>query len=328
MKIAICQINPTVGAINENVRLIKKFYNDSLKKGADLVVFPELAISGYPPQDLLLRQKFLQKCDEALNEIINECTIPIVLGNTLLEENELFNCSFLGQDGSIVGCYKKILLPTYDVFDEDRYFEKGNSPKVFPIKVSGEKINLGLQICEDLWDSDYGLNISKELKKMNADIIINISASPFGKDRLLERSNLIKEKIKETSLPFIYCNLVGSQDELIFDGQSLAFNSDGSLVSQAKAFSEDLVIADMVKNEEIEIKKYPSEKMIYEALVLGVRDYFLKSGHSHCVIGLSGGIDSSLTASIAVDALGHKTFTVSLCHQNSQATIALKMLNN
>ena len=306
MKIAICQINPTVGAINENVRLIKKFYNDSLKKGADLVVFPELAISGYPPQDLLLRQKFLQKCDEALNEIINECTIPIVLGNTLLEENELFNCSFLGQDGSIVGCYKKILLPTYDVFDEDRYFEKGNSPKVFPIKVSGEKINLGLQICEDLWDSDYGLNISKELKKMNADIIINISASPFGKDRLLERSNLIKEKIKETSLPFIYCNLVGSQDELIFDGQSLAFNSDGSLVSQGKAFSEDLVIADMVKNEEIEIKKYPSEKMIYEALVLGVRDYFLKSGHSHCVIGLSGGIDSSLTASIAVDALGHK----------------------
>ena len=306
MKIAICQINPTVGAINENVRLIKKFYNDSLKKGADLVVFPELAISGYPPQDLLLRQKFLQKCDEALNEIINECTIPIVLGNTLLEENELFNCSFLGQDGSIVGCYKKILLPTYDVFDEDRYFEKGNSPKVFPIKVSGEKINLGLQICEDLWDSDYGLNISKELKKMNADIIINISASPFGKDRLLERSNLIKEKIKETSLPFIYCNLVGSQDELIFDGQSLAFNSDGSLVSQGKAFSEDLVIADMVKNEVIEIKKYPSEKMIYEALVLGVRDYFLKSGHSHCVIGLSGGIDSSLTASIAVDALGHK----------------------
>ena len=306
MKIAICQINPTVGAINENVRLIKKFYNDSLKKGADLVVFPELAISGYPPQDLLLRQKFLQKCDEALNEIINECTIPIVLGNTLLDENELFNCSFLGQDGSIVGCYKKILLPTYDVFDEDRYFEKGNSPKVFPIKVSGEKINLGLQICEDLWDSDYGLNISKELKKMNADIIINISASPFGKDRLLERSNLIKEKIKETSLPFIYCNLVGSQDELIFDGQSLAFNSDGSLVSQAKAFSEDLIIADMVKNEEIEIKKYPSEKMIYEALVLGVRDYFLKSGHSHCVIGLSGGIDSSLTASIAVDALGHK----------------------
>ena len=306
MKIAICQINPTVGAINENVRLIKKFYNDSLKKGADLVVFPELAISGYPPQDLLLRQKFLQKCDEALNEIINECTIPIVLGNTLLDENELFNCSFLGQDGSIVGCYKKILLPTYDVFDEDRYFEKGNSPKVFPIKVSGEKINLGLQICEDLWDSDYGLNISKELKKMNADIIINISASPFGKDRLLERSNLIKEKIKETSLPFIYCNLVGSQDELIFDGQSLAFNSDGSLVSQGKAFSEDLVIADMVKNEEIEIKKYPSEKMIYEALVLGVRDYFLKSGHSHCVIGLSGGIDSSLTASIAVDALSHK----------------------
>jgi len=306
MKIAICQINPTVGALNENVRLIKKFYNDSLKKGADIVVFPELAISGYPPQDLLLRQKFLQKCDEALNEIINECTIPIVLGNTLLEENELFNCSFLGQDGSIVGCYKKILLPTYDVFDEDRYFEKGNSPKVFPIKVSGEKINLGLQICEDLWDSDYGLNISKELKKMNADIIINISASPFGKDRLLERSNLIKEKIKETSLPFIYCNLVGSQDELIFDGQSLAFNSDGSLVSQGKAFSEDLVIADMVKNEVIEIKKYPSEKMIYEALVLGVRDYFLKSGHSHCVIGLSGGIDSSLTASIAVDALGHK----------------------
>lgn len=306
MKIAICQINPTVGALNENVRLIKKFYNDSLKKGADIVVFPELAISGYPPQDLLLRQKFLQKCDEALNEIINECTIPIVLGNTLLEENELFNCSFLGQDGSVVGCYKKILLPTYDVFDEDRYFEKGNSPKVFPIKVSGEKINLGLQICEDLWDSDYGLNISKELKKMNADIIINISASPFGKDRLLERSNLIKEKIKETSLPFIYCNLVGSQDELIFDGQSLAFNSDGSLVSQGKAFSEDLVIADMVKNEEIEIKKYPSEKMIYEALVLGVRDYFQKSGHSHCVIGLSGGIDSSLTASIAVDALGHK----------------------
>ena len=306
MKIAICQINPTVGAIVQNQQLIKSFYSKSLDKEADLVVFPELAISGYPPQDLLLRQKFLEKCNDALMDFIQGCTVPVVIGSTLYEDNELFNCSFLGQNGKIVGCYKKILLPTYDVFDEDRYFKRGTLPKVLSIFINGKRVNLGLQICEDLWDTNYGINITKELKKKNADIIINISASPFGEDRLIERSQLIKEKINDTSIPFVYCNLVGSQDELIFDGQSLIFNSKGDLISKGKPFSEDLLIADISKNKTVEMKVHPREKMTYDALVLGVKDYFKKTGHSNAVIGLSGGIDSSLTACIAVEALGAK----------------------
>ena len=304
MKIGICQVNPTVGAINKNKHLVLDNYNKSVSMGAELVVFPELILSGYPPQDLLLRKRFLAEAADALDEIAKHSSVPIILGNTFVENNELFNCSFLCEKGKILGFYKKILLPTYDVFDEDRYFKSGDRPRIFELNISGQVKRVGLQVCEDLWDHNYSKDLAESIKINGADIIINISASPYGEDRLIERSNLIKEKVQKTGLPFVYCNLVGSQDELIFDGQSLAYDQDGNLIAQGSAFKEDLLIVDFKEKSPINLFSIKREESIYKALTLGVKDYFSKTGHSEAVIGLSGGIDSSLTACIAVEALG------------------------
>ena len=304
MKIGICQINPTVGAIDKNKQLILDYYDKSISNGAELVVFPELAVTGYPPQDLLLRDRFLTSAAAALDEIANHTSVPMILGSTLVENNNLFNCSFICENGKILGHYKKILLPTYDVFDEDRYFKSGNKTSTFELKISNESKRVGLQICEDLWDQNYSIDLAQSIKDSNADMIINISASPFGDDRLIERSNLIQEKVQKTGLPFIYCNLVGSQDELIFDGQSLVYDNEANLIAKAKAFSEDLMIVDFDETNKIKLNVMQREKALYSALSLGVKDYFSKTGHNQAVIGLSGGIDSSLTACIAVKALG------------------------
>ena len=304
MKIGICQINPTVGAINKNKQLILENYNRSISLGAELVVFPELALTGYPPQDLLLREQFLKRTANALDEIAKQTSTPMILGSTLVDNSDLFNCSFLCENGKIVGYYKKILLPTYDVFDEDRYFKSGSEPSVFELTISGQSQRIGLQICEDLWDHNYSKDLAESIKEIGADIIINISASPFGDDRLIERSNLIKAKAQKTRLPFVYCNMVGSQDELIFDGQSLVYGPDGNLIAKGKAFEEDLLIVDLKETNQINLPRTKREESLYKALILGVKDYFSKTGHHQAVIGLSGGIDSSLTACIAVEALG------------------------
>ena len=304
MKIGICQINPTVGAINKNKKLILENYDRSVSLGAELVVFPELAITGYPPQDLLLREQFLTNTENALDEIVKYASTPMILGSTLVDNGDLFNCSFLCENGKIVGYYKKILLPTYDVFDEDRYFKSGNEPSVFELAKSGQSKRIGLQICEDLWDHNYSKDLAESIKETGADIIINISASPFGDDRLTERSKLIKAKAQKTSLPFVYCNMVGSQDELIFDGQSLVYGQDGNLIAKGKAFEEDLLIVDLKETNQINLPSMKREESLFKALILGVKDYFSKTGHHQAVIGLSGGIDSSLTACIAVEALG------------------------
>ena len=304
MKIGICQINPTVGAINKNKQLILENYNRSISLGAELVVFPELALTGYPPQDLLLREQFLKRTANALDEIAKQTSTPMILGSTLVDNSDLFNCSFLCENGKIVGYYKKILLPTYDVFDEDRYFKSGSEPSVFELTISGQSQRIGLQICEDLWDHNYSKDLAESIKETGADIIINISASPFGDDRLIERSNLIKAKAQKTRLPYVYCNMVGSQDELIFDGQSLVYDPDGNLIAKGKAFEEDLLLVDLKEVNQINLPIMEREESLYKALILGVKDYFSKTGHYQAVIGLSGGIDSSLTACIAVEALG------------------------
>ncbi|MDP6340120.1 MAG: NAD+ synthase [Candidatus Marinimicrobia bacterium] len=304
MKIALCQINPTVGAIDYNKDLILKWYEKALKAGADLAIFPELVIIGYPPQDLLLREKLLDEAEKALQGIAKASTIPLIVGNTLVEDGKIYNCSVVCGNGKIISHYKKILLPTYDVFDEDRYFTRGKNPEVFQIELGGKNLNIGLQICEDLWDKDYACNLAKSLKEKGAECIINISASPYRSGRLLDRMDLIKTKVSQTGIPFIYCNLVGAQDELIFDGQSLAYDSEGNLIGQGKAFEEDLIFMDLEKANPLETKVESREEKIYRALVLGVKDYFRKTGHKEAVVGLSGGIDSSLTACIAVDALG------------------------
>jgi NAD+ synthase (glutamine-hydrolysing) len=304
MKIALCQINPTVGAINQNKKIILETYNRAIDLEADVIVFPELAIIGYPPQDLLLRDRFIINAQNALNEIAQKSTIPVILGNTLIEDNKLYNCAFICENGEIVSHYKKRLLPTYDVFDEARYFAAGNKHCIVELAIDGKNTKIGLQICEDLWDKNYSCDLAKELKESGAEIIINISASPYRVDKLLDRCELIQTKAKDNSIPYIYCNLVGAQDELIFDGQSLAYNENGQLIAQGKSFEEEIVMVDFSLNKPMNLKVLQREEKIYNALVLGVKDYFKKTNHSEAVIGLSGGIDSSLTASIAVDALG------------------------
>ena len=304
MKIALCQINPTVGAINQNKKSIFDWYHRAVDLGADLVVFPELSLIGYPPQDLLLRNRFIENAKNALDEIAKKSTIPIILGNTMMEDNKLYNCAFFCEKGEIISHYKKRLLPTYDVFDEARYFTSGSEPCVVKLSINGKNVYLGLQICEDLWDKNYSGDLVEELKAKGAEIIINLSASPYRVDRLLDRCELIQSKASDNRLSYVYCNLVGAQDELIFDGQSLAYNENGELIAQGKAFEEEILMVDIKNSQTIDLKDSRREEKIYNALVLGVKDYFKKTGHTEAVIGLSGGIDSSLTACIAVDALG------------------------
>ena len=306
MKIALCQINPTVGAIKQNKQLILDRYSEAIGLGAELVVFPELVLIGYPPQDLLLRKQFIKNAQIALDEIAEQSTTPIILGSTLAENDNLYNCSFVCANGQIIDHYKKILLPTYDVFDEARYFKSGDKPVVVEVQIGSNNKKIGLQICEDLWDYTYSRDLSDQLKSNEAELIINISASPYRAGRLVDRCNLIQEKVNYTELPFLYCNLVGAQDELIFDGQSVAYDGKGNLIAQGKAFAEELMMFDLDNQDSIELNVAKREEKIYNALVLGVKDYFRKTGHSEAVLGLSGGIDSSLTACIAVDALGNE----------------------
>ena len=304
MKIALCQINTTVGNYDYNKRNILNYYSNAIKLNADIVVFPELAITGYPPQDLLLENGFIADNMVALNEIAAQSTIPMIIGFVRKENGRLYNSAALCQNGKTTNTYDKILLPTYDVFDEDRYFENGKIPGIWKIELAGRKLNIGIQICEDLWDADYDTKVSKLQKEKGADLIINISASPFHEGRITERQELIKEKVKEIKIPFFYCNLIGAQDELIFDGESIAYDANCNQIAQGRIFEEDLIIVDTSTKSRKKYPVLPNEEKLYNALCLGVKDYFRKTGHSEALIGLSGGIDSALVACIAADALG------------------------
>ena len=193
-------------------------------------------------------------------------------------------------------------MPNYDVFDERRYFSNGSSIGIFSLKIKDLNYNIGLQICEDLWDDNYDRKLSAELIEHNPDLIINISASPFAQDRKEERVNLVKRKFKDAKCPFVYCNLVGGQDELIFDGFSMIFDKNMDLIEMANGFVEETILTDLKTSKAI--PSVSKNKQLYDGLSLGIKDYFNKTGHSKAVIGLSGGIDSALVACLAVDALG------------------------
>ena len=304
MKIAICQINPTMGDFPGNRDKILSFYREAVKKGADLIVFPEMVITGYPPQDLLLERDFVQENVEILEDISNQVTVPAILGYIREEKSALYNSGAVCANGTVIYTYDKILLPTYDIFDEDRYFTPGKTQGVFELELNGKRRKIGIQICEDLWDHDYECKVTNLQKRAGAEVIINISASPYHDAQLQERTALIEEKVHENKIPFLYCNLVGAQDELIFDGGSLAYDGDGTLIGQGKFFEEDILIVDLDASKSQEMFHVPREEMMYNALCLGVQDYFRKTGHADAVIGLSGGIDSALVACIAADALG------------------------
>ena len=191
MKIALCQINPTVGAIDSNKNKVLEFYKKALSEDSDIVVFPELAITGYPPQDLLLDEEFIELNNVAINSLAKKTTIPLIVGYVRTENNQIFNSAALCKDGEIVNSYDKILLPTYDVFDESRYFAQGAQPTVWPIISNGKKVNIGIQICEDLWDDGYDKKVSYLQKQKGADFIINISASPFRDKKLNDREDQV-----------------------------------------------------------------------------------------------------------------------------------------
>ena len=304
MKIALCQINPTLGDFENNKSKILNYYNRSLELNPDIVVFPEMSISGYPPQDLLWEDGFIDTNLACLMHIANSASIPIILGYIRKKDNKIFNSAGVCYNGKLQSTVDKILLPTYDVFDEDRYFTSGKNPRVVSIPILGEDRTIGIQICEDLWDHDYDCKVTQKQKEIGAEIIINISASPYHEGRLMKRRKVIQEKVNETGLPIFYCNMVGGQDELIFDGESLAFNQDADCIGQGKAFEEEILCVDLGVNKKIKIEICSREEKLYNALCLGVSDYFKKSGHTEALIGLSGGIDSALTAVIATDALG------------------------
>jgi len=300
LKIAIAQINTTVGDIQGNFAKITSNIAKAKNNKADLVIFPELTLTGYPPKDLLIKKSFIQKNIEILYQLVEYTKdIAIIVGFVDEKDGKLFNAAAFINNQKLIGIYHKIHLPNYDVFDEKRYFTAGNSTQIYELK----GVKLGITICEDIW-IDNGP--ASDLKKKGAELILNISASPFhaGKEKI--RFNVVAKQAKENGIPIIYCNLIGGQDDLIFDGRSYVFNNQGKLIHQNNAFVEELsYIHDFQTKPEIEFCVNENES-IYKALVLGVKDYFRKNGFKNCVIGLSGGIDSALTAAIAVEALGNK----------------------
>ena len=305
MKIRLAQINPIVGDLEYNSNLIKDTILCS--KGFDLIVFPELSLTGYPPQDLLLDEKFILETQEALldiKQIVDDQVV--ILGLPIYEDKSLMNSALVIQNQEIIGCHSKVLLPTYDVFDETRYFVASDKISPIPVTINGEEISIGVQICEDLWDEDYSLKVTETLISKGAEMIINISASPYRKNILNKRYKMCLDRIDHLKYYFIYCNLIGGQDELVFDGHSFIVDTHGDVKALGEGFKEDYIDFNTESTEpsDISISLINESERMFKALSLGVRDYFKKSGFTKAVIGLSGGIDSALTAAIVADALG------------------------
>lgn len=324
MKIAIAQLNYHIGNFAENTSKITEYIEKSKAEGADLVVFTELSVTGYYPQDLLERKEFIEQSSEALNRIATQChgIAAIVGGPSINPEprgKKLFNSAFFMYDGAIQHVVNKSLLPTYDVFDEYRHFEPNRNFSVFGF--AGKK--LAITICEDLWDEQetqnefgreklYQISPLKELSALNPDLVINISASPFSYNQENSRKNILVKNAIKYQVPIIYANQVGAQTELIFDGGSFFINKNGEIQEELNYFEEDFRIIDTeVSVQNLQPKTENIEK-IYHALILGIRDYFTKMGFKKATLGLSGGIDSALVLVLAVEALGKENVRVLL----------------
>ena len=313
MRIALGQFNACVGDIEGNVAKMRDFHARAIELGADLIVFPEMAVCGYPPEDLLLKKHFFEANMRAVERLAGECSAKAtIVGFAEMADTSYFNSLALLEKGAIKKIYRKLILPNYGVFDERRYFRPGSGSTTFGI----EGHIVVPTICEDIWHIEW---IDKFLGQIyRKDLIVNISASPFYVGKIGQRKEILSRCAAYFNCPVAYCNLVGGQDELVFDGRSMFLDSKGAVVNQAKAFAEDLLIADfdLKGGGEVHIghvKKSTGSSLqestdpaaeVYQALVLGTKDYVLKNGFGKVLIGLSGGIDSSLTAAIAVDALG------------------------
>ena len=313
MKVALAQVNATVGDLSGNEAKILEAYRRGVEAGAEIVVFPELAIAGYPPRDLLQRSGFIRD-NLAVLERLAAATreTGMLVGYVGLNEarpgREATNAVALLQGGKVLATRTKTLLPTYDVFDEDRYFEAARENAV--VEFNGRKI--GLTICEDVWNDEdfwderrYRRNPARELVDAGAEILFNISASPWhlGKEEM--RVRMLSSLAGRLGRPFVYCNAVGGNDELVFDGWSAGFDARGRLVACGEMFREDLVIFD-TDSAPVSPPALCDEEKLFRALVIGLRDYLHKCGFRSAVLGLSGGIDSALTAVIAAEALGRE----------------------
>ena len=314
MKVALAQLNPTVGDLEGNEAAILAAYRHGIDAGAAIVVCPELCVTGYPPRDLLLKPRFVAANLETLDQLAaatNQTALLVgfVGRNKSRPGREVTNSVALLQHGKVAATRAKTLLPTYDVFDEDRYFEPAGENPV--VEFNGRKI--ALTICEDIWNDEdfwperrYQHNPPVELTAAGARVIFNISASPWhvGKDRT--RHDMLRSLALKSNRPVVFCNQAGGNDELVFDGCSLVFNAAGGLIAQGKQFAEDFLVVDTGSTAGVDLVELCPEEAVYRALVLGLRDYFQKCGFERAVLGLSGGIDSAVTACLAVAALGSK----------------------
>ena len=329
VRLALAQIDCTVGDIDGNSEKIIKFIDLAREKGAHIVLFPEMSITGYPPEDLLFKRRFISDNLVALGKIASTCHgITAIIGFADRNEKGLFNAAAIIEGGTVKGIYHKIILPNYGVFDEKRYFTEGDLCPVFDL----DGIRFGVNICEDIWHRT-GPAIRLAVQE-GAKLILNLNASPFHRGKQREREAILSERVRESSAVIAYTNLVGGQDELVFDGGSLIMDREGNILARATHFEESLLVADVTIEStpkstsvkevislegEIEENRVPEkgylaplqEEMdeIYGALVLGVSDYVKKNGFKGVIIGLSGGIDSALTAAIAVQAIGAHAVT-------------------
>ncbi len=314
MRVALLQINPTAGDIAGNAALIIRGARQLQNDGADLVVTPELALMGYLPRDLLMNQGFVRRSCQALRQIASELASapPLLVGVATPNPSDmgrpLFNSAVLLQRGEVGPAFHKTLLPTYDVFDEDRYFEPAVGPQI--LELNGWR--LGISICEDVWnDRDfwqrrrYHQDPIEMLVESGAQAIVNLSSSPFISGKQILRERMLGHMAQKYKLPVAYVNQVGGNDDLIFDGRSCAFDGEGRLLARAKGFQEDICIVDLAnRTGTVAEDDFETEAEIWHALVLGVRDYVSKTRFSKVLLGLSGGIDSALTAAIAAEAVG------------------------
>ncbi len=321
LRVALCQTNSRVGDIRRNVSVIKRGAKKAFARGADIVCFPELAVCGYPPEDLLLKPGFVDKNIRGLEEITKSALPITVIAGFVERRGSIYNSAAVISGGRIAGIHRKNLLPNYGVFDENRYFEPGGKASVFTCGGLG----IGVNICEDIWFAD---GPASRQARSGADLIINISASPYSMGKPAAREKMLSERARDAGTALAFCNMTGGQDELVFDGHSAFFDPEGAVISRARGFREDLIFADFElparqssrRRGEYVIKSPPKKKKpelrpviadfadtkdeIFSALVLGTRDYAEKNGFKSVVLGLSGGIDSALVAAVAVEAFG------------------------
>lgn len=336
MKIGLAQINTTVGDLEGNRQRILDAYRKLVQEGAEIILFPELAAAGYPPRDLIFRSRFVSDVQDSIREIATQIgDVPALVGTVLPNETgagrRCYNAAVWIEDGQVRAEARKCLLPTYDVFDEDRYFEPAEKPTIHTWR--GKRI--GITICEDLWNHPdvptrrhYQRNPVEHMAMEGIDLLLNLSASPWHRGKQAFREKLLADAARTCRCPLAYCNLAGGNDELIFDGHTQVFRRDGTLIAGLAAFAEDIRVIDTEATEEAlhPSSRQPELADIQDALVLGLRDYARKTGFSSAVIGLSGGIDSAVTAAIAVDAFGSENVlgvslpsTISSSHSKSDA---------